>query len=147
VVDVGDAAPDFCLTDQHGQQVSLSTVSGASLVVFFPAAFTPVCGGELQALRPVALQVRVLAVSCDSMFVLRALSDAEGIDFALLSDFWPHGAVARAFGAFDEGSGMARRVSVLIDGDGRVAERWQSAAGQARDAGDYLRAVRDLPRG
>lgn len=146
MVDVGSIAPDFTLTDQHGQQVTLSTLSGAVLVVFFPAAFTPICGGELHALRPVAEQVRVLAVSCDSMFVMRSLADAEGIGFALLSDFWPHGDVARAYDAFDERSGMARRVSVLIDGDRRVVERWQSPAGQPRDAEEYLRAVRDLPR-
>ena len=146
MVHVGSVAPAFTLTDQHGQQVSLSALNDASLIVFFPAAFTPVCGGELQALRPVALQVRVLAVSCDSTFVLRAFADTEGIEFALLSDFWPHGDVARSYDAFDDGTGMARRVSVLIDGDGRVTNRWQSPAGQARDADDYLRAVRSLPR-
>lgn len=147
MVAVGDTAPDFCLTDQHGQQVMLSTAALPALVVFFPAAFTPVCGGELQALRPIAEQVRVLAVSCDSMFTLRALADADGIEFTLLSDFWPHGHAARAYGAFDEASGMALRVSVLINGEGRIVERWQSPAGQARDPEDYVRALGRLGAG
>jgi peroxiredoxin len=141
MVDVGQMAPDFTLTDQDAQQVTLSAHASPTLVVFIPAAFTPVCGGELQALRPIAERARVLAVSCDSMFTLRALADAEGIEFTLLSDFWPHGEVARAYDAFDDVSGMARRVSLLIDGGGRVTERWQSRPGQARDADDYLRAL------
>ena len=144
---IGEVAPDFVLTDQHGVPTSLSAQVGPVLVVFFPAAFTPVCHGELNDLRSVADDVVVLAISCDSMFVMRALADAEGIDFALLSDFWPHGDVARAYDAFAEDSGMARRVSVLVDAQGRIAARWQSPGGQARDAADYLRALAGLDEG
>lgn len=143
---VGEVAPDFTLPDQHGQRVSLSAGIGPTLIVFFPAAFTPVCSGELQALGAVASQVRVLAVSCDSMYTLRALGDAEGIGFALLSDFWPHGDVARAYDAFDAAKGLARRVSVLVDGHGLMAARWESPPGQPRDPAGYLHAVRELPR-
>lgn len=144
---IGDVAPDFVLTDQHGVPTSLSAQVGPVLVVFFPAAFTPVCHGELNDLRSVADDVAVLAISCDSMFVMRALADAEGIDFVLLSDFWPHGEIARAYGAFAEDSGMARRVSVLVDAQGRIAARWQSPAGEPRDAADYLRALAALDEG
>jgi len=144
---IGDVAPDFVLTDQHGVPTSLSAQVGPVLVVFFPAAFTPVCHGELNDLRSVADDVTVLAISCDSMFVMRALADAEGIDFVLLSDFWPHGEIARAYGAFAEDSGTARRVSVLVDAQGRIAARWQSPAGEPRDAADYLRALAALDEG
>ncbi len=147
MVQVGDVAPDFTLPDQHGQVTSLSAQVGPVLVVFFPAAFTPVCHGELNDLRSVADDVGVFAISCDSMYVLRALADAEGIRYPLLSDFWPHGDVSRAYGAFDGGTGMARRVSVLVDREGTVAARWESPAGQARDAADYLRGLRALPSG
>lgn len=139
--EVGDVAPDFTLPDQHGHPTSLSAQVGPVLIVFFPAAFTPVCHDELRALRDLAGRVTVLAVSCDSMFVLRALDDAEGLGFPLLSDFWPHGDVARAYAALDEGRGTARRVSVLIDSQGRVAARWQSTPDQARDPEDYARAL------
>lgn len=144
MVQVGAVAPDFVLTNQHGVPTSLSAQVGPVLVVFFPAAFTPVCHGELDDLRSVADDVVVLAISCDSMYVLRALADAEGIRYPLLSDFWPHGDVARAYGAFDHTTGMARRVSALVDREGAVAARWESPAGQPRDPADYLRALPGL---
>lgn len=146
VLHVGDVAPDFTLPDQHGRATSLSAQVGPVLIVFFPAAFTPVCHDELLALRDVAAesQAHVWGVSCDSMFVLRALDDTEGLDFPLLSDFWPHGEVARAYGALDEAQGIARRLSVLVDRQGRVAAVWQSTPDRARDSGDYVRGLVDL---
>lgn len=144
---IGDIAPDFTLPDQHGQPTSLSAQVGPVLIVFFPAAFTPVCHDELRALTGIASDSHVLGVSCDSMFVLRALDDAEGLGFPLLSDFWPHGEVARAYGVLDETHGTARRVSVLVDAQGRVAARWQSGPDLARDPAEYLRALADLARG
>ena len=141
VVEIGDTAPDFTLPDQHGRPTSLSAQVGPVLIVFFPAAFTPVCHDELRALCDIAKGSRVLAISCDSMFVLRALDDAEALGFPLLSDFWPHGEVARAYGALDEVSGTARRLSLLLDSQGRVAARWLSTPDRARDPEDYLRAL------
>jgi peroxiredoxin len=154
MVDVGDVAPDFTLRDQHGAAVSLSALNGPVLVVFFPAAFTPVCSSELAALcaewpggsakPPLSGSPGVLAVSCDSMYALRALADAQQVDLTLLSDFWPHGEVARAYGAFDERSGTARRVTVLVDGQGIVRAKWESPGGTARDVADYLAALATL---
>ena len=141
---VGDIATDFTLPDQHGHPASLSAQVGPVLLVFFPAAFTPVCHDELRALRALVDRVCVWGVSCDSMFVLRALDDAEGLGFPLLSDFWPHGEVARAYGALDERSGTARRLSFLIDAEGRIAGRWESTVSTPRDAGDYARALEAL---
>lgn len=145
VLHVGDPAPDFTLPDQHGQATTLSRQPGPTLIVFIPAAFTPVCHDELRALRDIAQRMRVWAVSCDSMFVLRALDEAELLGFTLLSDFWPHGQVARACGAFDEDSGLPRRVSMLVDGQGRIAARWESPPGQPRDPAGYMRALEALP--
>lgn len=146
VLQMGDVAPDFTLPDQHGHPTSLSSQVGPVLIVFFPAAFTPVCHDELRALRDVSPLAHVWGVSCDSIFVLRALDDAEGLGFPLLSDFWPHGEVARAYGALDEQSGTARRLSFLVDAEGRIADRWQSGAAQPRDAQDYARAIEALAR-
>jgi peroxiredoxin len=141
---VGDIAPDFTLPDQHGHPTSLSGQVGPVLIVFFPAAFTPVCHDELRGLREISETSLVWGVSCDSMFVLRALDEAEHLGFPLLSDFWPHGEVGRAYAAFDEASGRARRVSVLVDGQGRIAARWESPAGVARDPRGYVQALADL---
>ena len=147
-IKVGEPAPDFTLPDQHGRPTTLSEVNGPALIVFFPAAFTPVCSSELGALRDLAIpDVTVLAISCDSPYALRAFSDAEGFDFALLSDFWPHGEVARAYGAFLPERGIAGRLSLLLDGYGVVRARWESPAGQARDVADYLGAISSLRAG
>ena len=72
---IGQEAPGFTLPDQHGVATSLSADRGAVLIVFFPAAFTPVCHDELRQLRDVAATLPVLAISCDSMYVLRTLAD------------------------------------------------------------------------
>lgn len=116
------------------------------MLVFYPFAFTRVCTGELCVLRDDLVPslpdgVRVLAISCDSMFTLRVYAETEGLEFPLLSDFWPHGAVASSYGVFDDERGCARRGTFLIDADGMV--RWTVVNGipDARDVADYRRAL------
>jgi peroxiredoxin len=147
----GDHAPDFTLPDQHGRPVRLSELRGAKNVVlmFFPFAFTSVCTGELrevQAELP-AFQnedVQLLAVSCDSMHALRAFGDAEGLDFPVLADFWPHGAVSRQYGVFAEDKGCALRGTFVIDKQGTV--RWTIVNGlpDARELQEYAKALEAL---
>ena len=148
---VGDPAPDFALKDQHGQTVRLSTLRGhqAALVVFYPWAFTQVCGGELDALQRrldeiVSDDVGLYAVSTDSMYALRAYADQQGFTFPLLSDFWPHGAVASAYGVLHEGIGIALRGTFLVDKEGVV--RWSvvNDISDARDIDDYKKAIAAL---
>ena len=97
---VGDPAPDFTLTDTHGSPVSLADLRGTPVVlVFVPFAFSGVCTGELCELRDnigvfEAAGTRLMVVSCDPMYSLRAWAEQEGYAFDLLSDFWPHGEVA-----------------------------------------------------
>jgi len=150
-IEAGSSAPDFELTDQHGQKVKLSDFRGRSNValVFYPFAFSGICTGELCEIRDnlelfTAGDVQVLAISCDPMFSLRAYADKEGYDFPLLSDFWPHGAVAQAYGVFDEARGRADRGTFLIDREGVV--RWSvvNAPGQARPLSAYREAVAAL---
>lgn len=146
-VDVGDLAPDFTLTDTHGEPVALSQLRGTPVVVvFFPFAFSGICTGELCELRDNIATfddagVRLLAVSCDSMFALRAWREREGYAFDLLSDFWPHGAVARRYGVFDAESGLALRGSFLIDADGVIRWAVRHPRGQARDLAGYQAAL------
>ena len=150
-VEVGDIAPDFTLRDQHGAEVALSSFRGeqAVLVVFYPFAFSGICTGELCEIRDdlAAFQndaVQVLAVSCDPVYALRAWAEDQGFTFPLLSDFWPHGAVASAYGVFDPERGMAVRGSFLVDVDGVV--RWSvvNCPGQARDLTAYREALTAL---
>ncbi|MGI5274658.1 peroxiredoxin [Nonomuraea sp. CA-218870] len=142
---VGVTAPEFELQDQHGSPVRLSQFRGRPVVlVFYPLAFSGVCHGELSALREFSADAQVLTVSVDSLFTHRAWADQEGYTFPLLSDFWPHGQVARAYGVFDEARGVAHRGTFIIDGEGVI--RWSviNPIGEARDVADYLQALADI---
>jgi mycoredoxin-dependent peroxiredoxin len=150
-VEIGDQAPDFELPDQHGTPVKLSSFRGSKnvVLVFYPLAFSPVCSGELCALREEFPEVdrddvALLTVSVDSMFTHRAWADAEHFQFSLLADFWPHGAVAKEYGVFDEARGLAVRGTFVIDKNGTV--RWSvvNPIPQARDIADYQKALAEL---
>ncbi|GLV50791.1 peroxiredoxin [Thermobispora bispora] len=149
-VEVGQVAPDFELKDQHGTPVKLSGLRGKKVVlVFYPLAFTPVCHGELTAIRDELVgalpdDARVLTVSVDSMFSHRAWAEQEGFTFPLLSDFWPHGAVARAYGVFDEGRGVAQRGTFIIDAEGVVRWKVVNPPGEPRDIAAYLKALAEI---
>jgi len=148
---IGDEAPDFELPDQHGAPVKLSSFRGAKnvVLVFYPLAFSGVCSSELCALREDFPEVNredveLITVSVDSFFTHRAWADAENFQFSLLADFWPHGAVAKQYGVFDEAKGIAARGTFVIDKDGFV--RWSvvNPIPQARDIADYQKALADL---
>jgi peroxiredoxin len=149
-VEVGAVAPDFRLRDQHGQDVSLSGLRGAPvLLVFYPWAFSRVCTGELATLRDVRRSVqdrgaRLLALSCDPVYSLRAFAETERLDFPLLSDFWPHGEVASAYGVLDEVRGCPRRSSFLVDADGIVHWSVHHEVSEPREVDAHLAALREL---
>jgi peroxiredoxin len=150
-IEPGAKAPDFELRDQHGQTVVLSDFRGlrSVMLVFFPFAFTGVCTGELCALRDrlpafVNDEVQLLAVSNDPPSALRVFSDQEGFGYPLLSDFWPHGTVSRAYGVFDEEKGCALRGTFVIDQEGVVRWTVVNALPDARDVNDYVTALAAL---
>jgi mycoredoxin-dependent peroxiredoxin len=148
MVGVGDVAPDFVLPDQHGQRVRLSELRGRPVVlVFYPFAFTGVCTGELRELRDgMAPSGQLIVVSCDTMFAQRVFAEQEGFEFPMLSDFWPHGETARAYGVFDAERGCARRGTFVIDADGKIAWSVLNTIAEARDVRDYQRVVDELVR-
>ncbi|MFC9693244.1 peroxiredoxin [Kribbella sp. NPDC056951] len=145
---VGTRAPDFSTRDQHGAEIRLDQYAGRPVVlVFYPYAFSGVCTSELTALRDrpdLLATADFLAISCDPMFTLRAYSDAERLGFSLLTDFWPHGAIASSYGAFDPDRGCARRATFVIDGSGVI--RWSvvNAMPEARNPDDYAEALAGL---
>ncbi|AUY51903.1 peroxiredoxin [Streptomyces sp. CB01881] len=150
-IEVGTEAPDFELRNQHGEPVRLSDFRGGQnvVLVFYPFAFTGVCTGELGAIQKELprLQnddVQVLGVSSDSPFSQRVFADREGLEFPLLSDFWPHGEVARAYGVLDEQKGCAVRGTFVIDKAGTV--RWSvvNDLPDARDEQEYLKVLDSL---
>jgi peroxiredoxin len=150
-VEAGDQAPDFELRDQHGTPVRLSSFRGVKNVVliFYPLAFSGVCTGELCAIRDEFPEVNrddveLLTVSVDSTFALRTWSDLEEFGFELLSDFWPHGAVAKLYGVFEENMGIATRGTFIIDKEGVVRWRVVNPIPQARDIAEYQKALAAL---
>jgi len=150
-VEIGDEAPDFELPDQHGTPVKLSSFHGTKnvVVVFYPLAFSPVCSGELCAMREDFPEVsrddvELLTVSVDSLYSHRVWAEQENFQFALLSDFWPHGAVAKAYGVLDQDRGVALRGTFVIDKEGVVRWKVVHPIPQARDIADYQKALAAL---
>jgi len=150
-VEVGSEAPDFTLNDYNKQPVQLSSFRGDKpvLLVFYPFAFSGICTGELCQLRDEFADydnkgVQVLGVSVDTPFSLKAWAEKEGYQFPLLSDFWPHGEVARAYGVFNEQAGLAVRGTFLIDTGGVVRFAEVNAPGEARDQQGWKKAVAEL---
>jgi peroxiredoxin len=150
-LEIGTVAPDFALKDQHGQVVRLTDFARERnvAIVFYPFAFSRVCTGELCELRDnMAVfedaNVQLVGVSCDSVHAQRAWAEQEKYEFPLLSDFWPHGKVARAYDVFDEQVGFALRGTFLVDTAGILRWRVVNGSGQARPLSAYREAVSQL---
>jgi peroxiredoxin len=151
-VENGQEAPDFELKDQAGNAVRLSSFRGdkAVALVFYPFTFTGVCEGELCALRDdfssfEGKNVQVLAVSCDSRHSQRIWAEQMGYQFPVLSDFWPHGEVAKAYGVFNDALGCANRATFVIDKAGKVVDSFASPdLATPRDEARYQQALASL---
>lgn len=128
MLDVGAKAPDFTLKNQRNEEVNRDDLLGSpALVVFIPFPFTGVCDGEGCALRDDLptfsdLEARVVVITCSPRPTNARWAQEHGFDFDVLTDFWPHGEVTRAYGAFDERYGAARRVTYVLDADGTVTQ-------------------------
>jgi peroxiredoxin len=150
-IEVGAEAPDFVLKDQNNQEVRLRDFRGrkAVLLVFYPLAFSRRCHGELTGIQDDLAsyandRVQVLTVSVDSTYSHKVWADREGFDFPLLADFWPHGAVARSYGVFDDERGFANRGTFLVDTRGTVTFAEMNGPGEARDQSAWRTALATL---
>jgi len=126
-VRTGDRAPEFDLAVTFGKRVALSDFRGRSnvLLVFHPFAFTPVCEEEALDLQANLAsfknaETEIVFVSCDSYPTRQAWRRQLGAEYTFASDFWPHGAAAKAYGVFDESRGSPHRGTFLIDKAGVV---------------------------
>jgi peroxiredoxin len=127
MIETGSTAPDFDLEVDGSTRVRLSDFRGRRnvLLVFHPFAFTPVCEEEARDLEENrnafdSAETDVVLVSCDTAAARKAWKEELGLSYTLASDFWPHGAAARAYGVFDEQSGAPVRGTFLIDKQGTV---------------------------
>lgn len=127
MLSIGSVAPDFSLKDQHGNTVQLSNLKGKKVLLsFHPLAWTSVCSEQMKSLEAAydqfeALNVLPLGVSVDPVPSKKAWAETLGLKkLLIISDFWPHGEVARAFGIFRERDGFSERANVLIDEQGKI---------------------------
>jgi glutaredoxin-dependent peroxiredoxin len=149
-VDVGSKAPDFTLTDQDRQPVTLSQQrKGPVVLAFFPAAFSSVCEKELCTFRDQMAQLnranaQVFGISVDTFFSLKAFRDKQHFTFPLLSDF--NKEVIRDYGVFNEDmiglKGIAKRAVFVLDKDGVVRHR--EVLDDARNEPDYQKVFEAL---
>lgn len=148
---VGTEAPEFELRDQNNEVVRLSSFRGekAVLLVFYPWAFTSICTGELGKLRDnidafANDKVQVLTISVDSAFAHKIFAQRDGLNFPLLSDFWPHGAVAEAYGVFNTDAGASNRGTFLVDAEGIIRFSEANEIGLGRNPQDWIDAIAEL---
>ena len=151
-LEVGTEAPDFTLKDQNNQEVSLRSFRGEKnvLLVFYPLAFTGTCQGELCQVRDDLPtfendDTAILAISVGSAPTHKVWAAEQGYTFPLLSDFWPHGAVAQAYGVFNDATGFANRGTFVIDREGVVRFAEMNGPGEARDQSAWSKALAALP--
>ena len=145
---VGAVAPEFDLRDQNNRRVVLSDLrtAGDVLVVFFPLAFTGTCEGELGHIRDNLPRfsdgsLTTVAVSVGPPPTHKVWSSAQGYLFPILSDFWPHGGIAREYGVLDEQRGYANRGTFLIGRDGLIRYSAMVGPGEARTEDTWTAAL------
>ena len=153
MLEPGAEAPDFRLKDQNGQAVSLGDFKGAKnvLLVFFPLAFTGICQGELDEIRDNLPRYEndetvTLAISVGPPPTHKVWATQSGFLFPVLSDFWPHGAVAEAYGVFNADAGIANRGTFVVDRSGIIRFAEMKQPGEARDQGIWTDALAALTR-
>lgn len=151
VAEIGVPAPDFTLLNYDKTTVSLAALIGRkTLIVFIPFPFTRVCTSELCALQDnltalETIDTNVVVITSDSFGSNRAWAQAEGVTYPILSDFWPHGEVARAYGCFNGALGVGNRATYVLDSEGVVREIITGESfGTARDFGTYTTALAEI---
>jgi mycoredoxin-dependent peroxiredoxin len=144
VIAAGDKAPDFDLEGAHGERVRLTDYRGSKnvLLVFHPFAWTSICTEEAEDLQANLATFRdadteVVLVSCDPAPARQAWKEKLGAEYAFPSDFWSHGAAAKAYGVFNEETGAPMRGTFLIDKTGTVV--WSLVTDGATRRDDLVR--------
>jgi peroxiredoxin len=147
-LEAGRPAPRFDLLDHDGDRLTLDHLRGRkSLVVFVPFPFIDPCTDELRAIRDrlgelSALHASVVAITCATRAANHRWAVDEGFNFPVLSDYWPHGQIAKAFDAFDERRGCATRTTFALDADAVVRAVVDSGSiGIAREFAAYTVAL------
>ena len=144
MLQAGDKAPDFTLLDQDGEELTLSSLRGEAIVLYFyPRAETPGCTTQACGIRDrdadyAAAGARVIGVSPDEPEALRKFADNQSLEFTLLGD--PDHSVADAYGAWGEKSMYGKkymgivRTTFIVDADGKIAAVFPKVQPKKHDA-------------
>lgn len=150
MIEVGQKAPEFTLKDQHQKEISLKDLRGKNVVLaFYPLDFSPVCSKEHACFhddftRFQGLNAEILGISVDSAWAHKAFAEKLGINYSLLADFHPKGAVAKQFGLYLEDKGITNRATVIIDKEGIVRYAKVYDIPQQRENKDLVDALSQL---
>ncbi|HEX7429670.1 MAG TPA: peroxiredoxin [Mycobacterium sp.] len=154
MLSVGTPAPDFTLRDQNRQEVTLSDFRDTKnvLLVFFPLAFTGICQGELDEVRDHLPayendDTQTLAISVGPPPTHKVWAAESGFLFPVLSDFWPHGAVAQAYGVFNDDAGFSNRGTFVVDRSGIIRFAEMNGPGEPRDQSLWTEALAAVKSG
>jgi len=149
MIKVGSKAPDFVLKDQNGKTVKLYALAGKKVLLSFrPLAWTAVCHDQMISLEEDHAQLDelnavALGIGVDSVPSNKAWAETMGIrNTRLLSDFWPHGEVAKAYGVLRENDGFSERANIVIDENGKVVFARTYPVAQLPDMEEVLEALR-----
>jgi peroxiredoxin len=149
----GTIAPDFSLPSTPDQRVSLSELRGKPVVlVFYPADWSPVCSDQLGLYNELLpefseFDTQIIGLSVDGIWCHLAFAKDRKLHVPLLADFEPKGAVARAYGVYDEKTGEAQRALFVIDSEGEIRWSYVSPVGINPGADGILRALESLVQG
>jgi peroxiredoxin len=149
-ISVGQPAPDFSLRANDDKEYKLSDLKGKNVVLaFYPLDFSPVCTNEHMCFRDdltqfQGLNAQVLGISVDSTWAHKAFAKQLDLQFPLLADFHPKGAVAEKYGLYLQERGIAARAVVVIDKEGVVRFVKQYDIPTVPDTKEVVAAVQGL---
>jgi peroxiredoxin len=150
ILGAGQPAPDFTLRCTPDQSVSLNEFRGRPVILaFYPADWSPVCGDQMALYNEMldefqAFDAELLGISVDGAWCHCAFAEHNKLHFPLLADFEPKGAVARAYGIYDERDGTCLRALFVIDLEGVIQWSYVSPVGVNPGANGILSALEDL---
>ncbi len=148
----GTAAPDFKLHVTPDQTLSLSELRGQPVILaFYPADWSPVCGDQMALYNEVLPEfqthnAQIIGLSVDGVWCHSAFAKSRNLHFPLAADFEPKGEVARAYGAYRDGDGIAERALFVIDKNGVIAWSYCSPIAVNPGADGILEALEHLPK-
>jgi peroxiredoxin len=149
---VGDRAKDINLADQNDREFKLKDFRRKRVLLsFHPLAWTSVCAEQMKSLEKNkaafdSLNTIAVGVSVDTVPSKKAWAESLGIkNTRLLSDFWPHGKVAKRYHLFRSEDGVSQRANVIVDENGKIAFFKIYPLGQLPDIREILETLRRMP--